>query len=71
MNQLLSEVMVRNWEDADDRHVQEAMRQLQLCNDRKLKIGEQFLEFQAMMETWQPSQVSTPDSDFQRLEKEV
>ena len=71
MNQLLSEVMVRSWEEADDRHVQEAMRQLQTWNDRKLKIGEQFLEFQAMMETWQPSQVSTPDSDFQRLKKEV
>ena len=71
MNQLLSEVMVRSWEEADDRHVQEAMRQLQTWNDRKLKIGEQFLEFQAMMETWQPSQVSTPGSDFQRLKKEV
>ena len=40
-------------------------------NDRKLKISEQFLEYRAMMETWQPSQVSIPDSDYQRLEKEV
>ena len=40
MEELLNEVKVRDWEEADDVQVQEAMHKVMHWENRKLKIGE-------------------------------
>ena len=60
MKQLEGEIAVANWEKAGDDDVKEAMRQMDGWKTRKLEIGKNFLSYQAMMETWNPDQVTTP-----------
>jgi len=38
---------------------------------RRLKLGETFLSYKAMVETWFHEQLETPDSEFKKMEKEM
>ena len=71
MKQLETEIAVANWKIAEDDEVKEAMRQTDGWKTRKLEIGKNFLSYKAMMETWHPSQLSSPGSVFKNLESEI
>ena len=71
MKQLEGEITVSNWEIADDDEVKKAMKKLEGWHSRKLTVGKNFLHYTAMVETWCPDQISTPNSVFKKLEKEI
>ena len=71
IKQLEGEITVANWETAEDDDVKRAMRKVEGWEARKLAIGENFLHYTAMVQTWFSNQVNDPSSDFKKLEKEV
>ena len=71
IKQLEGEITVANWEIAEDDEVKKAMRKVEGWQTRKLSIGDNFLHYTAMVQTWFSDQVNTPGSDFKKLEKEV
>ena len=71
MEQLLTEVRVRDWVDAEDAQIQEDMNKVDRWKSRKFKVGENFQEYQGMIEAWLPGQLTQPGSDFKNLQKEV
>ena len=69
--QLLKEVKMWVWKDAEDSTIQKAMGNIAAWNTRKLKIGEYFQDFEGMVTTWEPTQLLTVGSDFKILQEEV
>ena len=65
--QLLKEVKMWDWKDAEDSKIQEAMGNIAAWKARKLKIGEYFQDFEGMVTTWEPTQLLTLGSEFKDL----
>ena len=68
---MLTEVKVMDWDDAEDVQIQEAMNKVDRWESRKLKVGENFQEYQGMVEAWHPDQLTQPGSDYKNLQTEV
>ena len=51
MEELLAEVKVRDWEEADDAQIQEAMNRVRDWESRRLGVGDNFLDYKGMVAT--------------------
>ena len=71
MEQLLTEVRVRDWVDAEDAQIQEDMNKVDRWKSRKFKVGENFQEYQGMVDAWHHDWHTLPGSDYKNLETEV
>ena len=71
IEELLKEVRMWNWKDVEDSKIQKAMSNIAGWKVRKLKIGENFQDFEGMITTWEPTQLVTDGSDFKILQLEV
>ncbi len=60
-----------NWKDVEDSKIQKAMSSIAGWKARKLKIGENFQDFEVMITFWEPTELHTDGSDFKILQLEV
>ena len=49
MNQLLTEVKVMDWDDAEDAQIQDGMQRVRGCKSRKISVGTDFQVYEAMV----------------------
>ena len=71
MEELLDEVKVREWEEADDAQVQEALNRMIHWESRRLEIGKNFVEYKGVVQTWNPSDVSEEGSEYSNLKLQL
>ena len=68
---MLTEVKVRDWEDAEDAHIQEAMHKVDRFESKRMKVGTDFQDYKGMVEAWFVDQISQPGSEYSNLKTEV
>ena len=71
MEELLAEIKVRDWKEAEDDQVQDAMRKASDWESRRLKVGSNFQEYKSLMTKFCYSQLTDPGSEYFNLKGEV
>ena len=71
MEELLAEIKVRVWKEAEDDQVQDAMRKVSDWESRRLKVGSNFQEYKSLMTKCCHSQLTDPGSEYSNLKSEV
>ena len=64
IKELLDEVKVRDWEEADDAQVQKAMNRMTHWEGRRLEIGKNFVEYKGLVQNWNTSDMSQEGSGY-------
>ena len=71
MNQLLTDVRVMDWDEAEDAQIQDAMLVVRDWESRKLKVGTDFQDYKAMVTNCQQHQLTQPGSEYTSLKTEM
>ena len=71
LNQLLTEVRVMNWDNAEDAKIHDAIQRVRGWESRKLSVGTDFQDYEAMVTKWHPPQLTQPGSEYTNLKTEV
>ena len=64
MNQLLTEVRVMDWDEAEDAQIQDDMQRVRDWESRKLKVCTDFQDYKAMVTKWPQHQLTQPGSEY-------